>query len=87
MSAFWEGPAARWIERLDGDPADLMSPGSTFETLNSAATLASQGRDDLAGDLLRAWAAATSRRIDRDATARDESVADALAHRLDRAAS
>ena len=64
----WSAQAQRWIARLDSDPADLMSPGRTFEVLNNAATLASVGHDDLAGSVLRAWNAAVSRRTTADAS-------------------
>lgn len=64
----WSARAQQWVEALNSDPADLMSPGRTFEVLNNAATLASLGHDDLAGLLLRAWNAAVSRRVTADAS-------------------
>jgi len=64
----WSQKTQQWVEALNSDPADLMSPGHTFEVLNNAATLASIGHDDLAGTVLRAWNGAVSRRTTADAS-------------------
>ena len=64
----WSQRTQQWVEALNSVPADLMSPGRTFEVLNNAATLASIGHDDMAGTVLRAWNAAVSRRVTADAS-------------------
>lgn len=57
----YETLAQQWVEKARSE-SDPFAPRPVFETLNDAATLAQAGHDDLAGDVLRAWSAAVTRR-------------------------